>query len=147
MNDLEHRVTEARTLSMLLFQAMERARNDFGALAARHGVTPPMARVLLLLAEPVPMRGVARELGVDPSYVTGVADELERAGLVERTVGLDRRVKLLRATARGAEVRARLAESISREATVLTRLTEDERATLRLLAQRLLAEATDPVAG
>lgn len=141
MTDLEQRVTEARTLSTLLFQAMERARNDFGAVAAGHGVTPPMARVLLLLAEPVPMRGVARELGVDPSYVTGVADELERAGLVERTVGLDRRVKLLRTTARGAEVRAGLAESISREATVLTRLTEDERATLRLLAERLLVGA------
>lgn len=147
MTELEHRVTEARTLSMLLFQATERARGDFATLAARHGASPPMARVLLLLAEPMSMRAVARELNVDPSYITGVADELERAGFVERISGADRRVKLLRTTPDGTQLRADLAEAIGSEATVLTRLTADERTTLRRLAERLLADpAPSPTA-
>lgn len=140
MTDLEDDVTQARTLSMLLFRAVERARGDFAALATRHGMTPPMARVLLLLAEPASMRGVARELGVDPSYVTGVADELERAGLAERATGGDRRVKLLEATTKGVEMRSRLAERIGQEATVIRKLTADERATLRELAERMLVD-------
>ncbi|MGC3953159.1 MAG: MarR family transcriptional regulator [Propionicimonas sp.] len=147
MTEQEQRVTEARTLSMLLFQASERTRSDFAALAARHGATPPMARLLLLLAEPMSMRAVAGALDVDPSYITGVADELERAGLVERSSGTDRRVKLLHTTPRGSELRAQLARAIGNEATVLTRLTADERSTLRRLAELLLAEpAPSPLA-
>lgn len=138
MTEQEQRVTEARTLSMLLHRAAERARSDFAALAARHGATPPMARLLLLLAEPMSMRAVAGALDVDPSYITGVADELERAGLVERISGADRRVKLLRTTGEGGKLRTQLAQAIGEEATVLTRLTAAERTALRRIAERLL---------
>ncbi len=51
------------------------------------------------------MRDVARSLGCDPSYVTGLVDDLARQGLVERqNHPHDRRVKTVVLTPRGVTV-------------------------------------------
>jgi MarR family transcriptional regulator, organic hydroperoxide resistance regulator len=51
------------------------------------------------------MRDVARSLGCDPSYVTGLVDDLARRGLVERQSDPhDRRVKTVVLTPRGTTV-------------------------------------------
>ncbi len=51
------------------------------------------------------MRDVARSLGCDPSYVTGLVDDLARHGLVERqNHPHDRRVKTVVLTPRGVTV-------------------------------------------
>jgi DNA-binding MarR family transcriptional regulator len=131
-------VDQARRLTFLLHEAAQQARDDFASTAARFGVHPPLARVMLLLADPTPMRSVAAALRCDPSYVTGVADDLETAGLAERVVGQDRRVKLLALTPRGQAVRAELHAAIGAESTVMRALDDTERATLSRLLTRLL---------
>ncbi|GAA3593208.1 MarR family winged helix-turn-helix transcriptional regulator [Agrococcus terreus] len=131
-------INEARGLAVLLHRAAALAREDFARAAERFGIAPPAARVLLLLDDPMPMRKIADRLLVDASYVTGVADQLEEAGLATRGVGEDRRVKLLSATESGADVRERLAVAISADFTALHALDDAERAQLATLLERLV---------
>ena len=61
---------------------------------------------------PMTMRELAAALGTDPPYTTVVVDDLERRGLVTRTVRAgDRRSKIVSITADGA-AQAQLAERI-----------------------------------
>jgi DNA-binding MarR family transcriptional regulator len=61
---------------------------------------------------PMTMRELAAALGTDPPYTTVVVDDLERRGLVTRTVRAgDRRSKIVAITPPGDE-QARLAERI-----------------------------------
>lgn len=71
------------------------------ALAER-GVTPPQLWALHGVSEARSMGDLAAFLGVDASYVTGLADALEERGLVERRPSpSDRRVRLLEVTDAG----------------------------------------------
>ncbi|WP_091060073.1 MarR family winged helix-turn-helix transcriptional regulator [Micromonospora humi] len=83
---------------------------------AELGLTPAAARALHELDpdHPLPARDLAEQLGCDRSNVTGLADKLEQAGLVERrTDPTDRRQKTLVVTARGRQVRERVREVMS----------------------------------
>jgi DNA-binding MarR family transcriptional regulator len=82
---------------------------------------------------------LARKLGVDRTVMTYLLDELEGAGLVERTPDpTDRRARRVAITDPGStlltEVRARLHDV---EEQVLAPLDEPDRTTLRTLLQRL----------
>src|SRR5262249_57213749 len=80
-------------------------------VAAEFELSEPQCHVLRLM-EPgagVPMRRVVERLGCDASNVTGIVDRLEARGLVERTAcPHDRRIRMVRLTPRGAEIRARI---------------------------------------
>ncbi|MET4098580.1 DNA-binding MarR family transcriptional regulator [Agrococcus sp. UYP10] len=129
---------ETRELAMLTHRAAALAGADLTKAAQPMGITPSMARVLLLLDEPMPMRRIAERLLVDASYVTGVADELEARGVAERTAGPDRRVKLLAPTPAGVEIRARLVGAVTSESTAMRALDAAERAQLRSLLTKLV---------
>jgi DNA-binding MarR family transcriptional regulator len=60
-------------------------------------------KALLRVAEaPLAMRELSTVLGIDAPYTTVVVDDLERRGLVERSVSSrDRRAKVVRATTKG----------------------------------------------
>ena len=131
-------LTETRELGTLLHRAAALGRADFGRAAESLGLTAPMARVLLMLKEPTPMRRIAEFLVCDASYVTGVADQLEAAGLAKREDGAGRRVRLLAATKSGAAVRARIPKAVSAESTALGVLDDASRAQLTELLQRLV---------
>ncbi|WP_109473687.1 MarR family winged helix-turn-helix transcriptional regulator [Ornithinimicrobium cavernae] len=131
-------LSEAHLLSARLFQVTEQMRSDFAAVAAEFGLTALQARSLLFLDRARPMRAVADHLSCEPSNLTGVADRLERSGLVERVAGQDRRVKLLQLTPDGADLRARLAERVANRSTVTAKLDAAERRTLSTLLDRLL---------
>jgi DNA-binding MarR family transcriptional regulator len=135
----EARVAEGRELTLLVHDLADRTRADFTRAVEPLGLSSRMARGLMLLTEPTSMRTLAAWMKCDPSYVTGVADDLERAGLAERVVGADRRVKLLAPTAAGTRVRADVVDVIASQATML-RLTPVERVQLRDLLRRLLAD-------
>lgn len=65
-----------------------------------------------IAAGPMTMRELAAGLGTDPPYTTVVVDDLERRGLVLRTVRAgDRRSKIVSITPEGVE-QARLAGEI-----------------------------------
>lgn len=133
------RLAEAHDLSAKLFRIVRRMEQDFEAVAASLGLTPLQARTLLGLEEPMPMRGLAGMMACDASNVTGLADRLERLGLIERVPGVDRRVKLLSLTERGTSLRAELAERVASGSTVSARLSRPERAQLDTLLEKLLA--------
>ena len=76
----------------------------------RYGLTPNDSRVLFSLdADGKPIGTLAREWGCDPSTATWLVDRLERSGLADRIPSpSDRRVKLVRATEKGAATRNEL---------------------------------------
>ena len=129
----------AHALSRQLFQVTERVRADFADVVAEFGLTPLQARAVLWLEQPSAMRGLAAHLACDASNVTGLADRLTRLGLVGRVTGIDRRVKLLKLTRRGAAIRAEMAERVARDSTVTARLSATERRQLGILLDKLLA--------
>lgn len=133
-----HPLDEAHALTSQLFAVVEKARVDFAAVAEELGLTHLQARSVLWLEEPAPMRDLAAHLACEPSNVTGLADRLERAGLVERAPADDRRVRLLRLTVAGNRIRASLAEELATRSTVTARLTAAERKTLGRLLTKLL---------
>ena len=81
------------------------------------------------------MRVLAEEWGTDASNATWVVDRLERKGLAERrTPPEDRRVKLVRLTPRGAEVRDEILRAFYEPPAEMSKLDDAE---LRELARLL----------
>lgn len=67
------------------------------------------AKALHLLDASMAMKELGRRMGCDPSFVTAIADTLEKRGLAMREPGAgDRRIKNLVLTAEGLEVKRRL---------------------------------------
>ncbi|ANS79706.1 Transcriptional regulator, MarR family [Serinicoccus hydrothermalis] len=135
---------QAHALTGKLFRVVELARSDFAAVAAELDLTPLQARTLLWLEHPSAMRDLAGHLACDASNVTGLADRLERRGVVERVAGEDRRVKLLQLTDEGRRLRGRLARRVAAGSTVSARLTASERAQLGGLLDRMLETGRSP---
>ena len=129
---------EIGALTMRLYRVADLAKADFTAVVGEIGLTSLQARVLLQLEEPTPMHRLAKLLACDASNVTGIADRLAAAGLLERVEGQDRRVKLLRLTEAGVRLRAQVAERIAWGATA-SKLDTGERAQLTVLLEKLLA--------
>lgn len=110
------------------------------ALAER-GLTPPQLWALHGVAEARSMGDLAGFLGVDASYVTGLADALEAKGLVERRPSeTDRRVRLLAATAAGRRLLDEVHATVLTEVPLGESLTDDELETLVGLLRRSLPE-------
>jgi DNA-binding MarR family transcriptional regulator len=100
--------------------------------------------VLLLAcdaADGISQRDLAVNLGLDPSQVVLLVDELATAGLVERRPSpSDRRTKLVAATDRGRAASRRAAGlAAAGQQRRLGRLSDEEQATLRSLLTRLVA--------
>ena len=102
--------TEAQKVSDLsrrLVRVGERLKSDFNAIAAALDLTSLQARTLIALEQPRAMHALAQAMGCEASNITGLADRLERRGLVERIADdTDRRVKLLTLTPDGLEAPA-----------------------------------------
>lgn len=138
MSNHDADIAESRDLARMIVTVAERARADFASAVEPLGVPVHLARTVLLLGEPQSMRYVAGELGCDPSHVTGIADHLEERGLAVRAPGTDRRIKMLKLTADGEALRARLAETVNAEAPFGAQLDADQKQTLRELLGLLL---------
>jgi MarR family transcriptional regulator, lower aerobic nicotinate degradation pathway regulator len=102
----------------LLYKAGIYAQKAFDDAFGAVGLS---AREFLVLGfattEPLSQQDIARRLGIDPTVLVGVVDELERRRLVERRRDPDdRRRYLLAVTETGAELLAK-AEQAATEAT------------------------------
>ena len=140
MDDLEGAAVEARDLTRMLILIAENARAQFASAVAPFDLAPNMARALMWLPEPTPMKELADALACDPSYVTSLADQLENRGLLMRVPGTDRRVKLLQLTPQGLALRRDVAAAVQKEVGFALRLSSAERATLHHLLTRLLED-------
>lgn len=136
---------QARRVATLLIGAAECAKADFATIVGELDLPPNLARAVVALDEPTPMRDLADRLLCDRSYVTGIADGLEQRGLVERVPGVDRRIKLLSLTPRGRDVRARVMAGVAGGSVLLTRLSPEQRAALEPLLEALVQGARTPL--
>lgn len=132
-------ITPARHLARLVLLTAEQLKVSFAAAAGSLDLPVPVARTLMLLSEPAPMRDLAGQLACDPSHLTSIADRLEERGLARRRTGDDRRVKLLELTPAGLALRDRLVVAAS-TASPTSRLDDAERDTLIGLLERILAD-------
>lgn len=131
---------DARSLSARLFDVVRRLEHDFEATAGEFGLTALQARTLLGLQCPTAMRDLSAEMSCDASNITGLADRLERLGLIQRVPGADRRVKLLTLTEKGVGIRTELADRLASASPLTSQLSTSERAQLRALLNKLLGE-------
>ena len=120
--------------------ALVRATN--AALAA-HGLRVRSYSALLLACDSddgMSQRALAEVLGLDPSQVVLLVDELTEAGLVERRPSeSDRRTKLVAATGAGHAVRRRAGSAVAEaHRDQLGGLTAEEQGLLRGLLGRLV---------
>jgi len=125
----------------LLFDLLMRQRTRLPELASEFELSEPQCHVLRLV-EPgagAPMRRLVERLGCDASNVTGIVDRLEGRGLVQRTAcPHDRRVRMVRLTARGAETRARIVARMAEPPEPIAGLPEDDLAALCAILRRAL---------
>jgi DNA-binding MarR family transcriptional regulator len=130
-------------IGFLLSRASGLVVRASNAALAGHGLRVRPYSVLLLACdaeEGLSQRELADVLGLDPSQVVLLVDELTRAGLVERRVSAtDRRTKLVTATDAGRAVRETAARDVDGALTAqLGDLSADERGHLQALLTQLL---------
>ena len=132
----------ADDLGFLLSRASGQVVRATNAALAEHGLRVRQYSVLVLACEApdgLSQRELAAVLGLDPSQVVLLVDELTAAGLVERQAAeVDRRTRLVVATPEGRRVR----EAAGRDAdaaveTPLSLLGDVERDRLRDMLTRI----------
>jgi MarR family transcriptional regulator, organic hydroperoxide resistance regulator len=85
------------------------------------------------------MKDLGLKMGCDPSFVTTIADELERHGLARREPSQrDRRSKNIVLTPEGVAVRERIISELTAKAPWCTRLATAERRCLLTLMRKML---------
>ena len=129
--------------SWLLSEAARRGHQLVSEGFAAEGLRKPHFTVLVALSEigPASQAELGRRLWIDRKNMVAVINDLERAGLVERTPDeQDRRRNAVRLTAAGTATLDRLnARADAAQNALLAALTETERRELeRLLAKLLL---------
>jgi MarR family transcriptional regulator, organic hydroperoxide resistance regulator len=108
-------------------------------VAADFGLTGSDAIALLKLEAPMTMKELGLRMGCDPSFVTSIADALEKHGLARREPSQrDRRSKNLVLTPEGAKVRDRVGAELMARAPWCTTLDTSERRCLLGLMKKML---------
>ena len=112
------------------------------ALGTRTKLSPGVIKTLMRLSQSdgVSMGEMARGIGVDPSYVTALVDDLDARGLARREPApYDRRVKIIVLTAAGRKLAAEIDAVLSVPPAALSSLTSAELRQLRDLLEKVLA--------
>jgi MarR family transcriptional regulator, organic hydroperoxide resistance regulator len=118
--------------------------SHFTARAAELNLSIPEAKALSNLDadSAMPMRALSARLHANPSNVTVIVARLEVRGLLERHVGDDRRVKGVRLTPAGLELRSRFASRLIADHPVARGLTPTEQDSLLSLLRRIQSRST-----
>jgi len=108
-------------------------------LAHRFSIPAPFIKVLHTLDCPMAMKELGKRMHCDPSFVTLVADMLEKRGLAKREPHpADRRVKNIVLTSEGEELKRRVEAEISARMPWNRALNESERVQLLALIRKML---------
>ncbi len=108
-------------------------------LAHRMGIPAPFLKVLHTLDCPMAMKELGKRMHCDPSFVTLVADMLEKRGLARREPHpADRRVKNLVLTSEGEELKQLVEAEITARMPWNQALNESERVQLLALIRKML---------
>jgi DNA-binding MarR family transcriptional regulator len=114
--------------------------HDLGQrIAVEFGFNGSDAIALIKLDAPLTMKELGQRMGCDPSFITTIADSLEKHGLARREPSLrDRRSKNIVLTPEGEAVRERLYREILSQAPWCTALDTGERRCLLGLMRKML---------
>src|SRR5271169_6669867 len=131
--------TGALTDEQLNQQISETLPELFQRFATEFGMNSSDAIALLKLDAPMTMKELGQKMGCDPSFITTIADALEKHGLARREPSLrDRRSKNIVLTPEGETVRDRLFRDFLTRAPWCTALdTGERRCLLGLMRKRL----------
>src|SRR6266851_229061 len=107
-------------------------------IARQYGVPTFFLKALHRLDCPMAMKELGQRMHCDPSFVTSVADMLEKRGLATRESDpADRRVKRLVLTSAGLEMKNQMEQAMLDRSPWRQYLTQDERATLITLIHKM----------
>jgi MarR family transcriptional regulator, organic hydroperoxide resistance regulator len=107
-------------------------------IAGELGIPAVVMKALHTMDAPLAMKDVSKRLRCDPSFVTTVADVMEKRGLVKRESDpSDRRVKRLVLTEAGAQLRCELEQAMAARMPWHETLTTSERKTLLTLIVKM----------
>ena len=108
-------------------------------VATEFGMNGSDAIALLKLDAPMTMKELGQKMGCDPSFITTIADALEKHGLARREPSLrDRRSKNIVLTPEGVTVRDRLCQELMARAPWCIALDTGERRCLLGLLRKML---------
>jgi MarR family transcriptional regulator, organic hydroperoxide resistance regulator len=108
-------------------------------IAAICGVSPSDLQALFKLDDDITMKELAQRMGCDASFVTAVADALERHGLAKREPSQrDRRVKNLVLTPEGIAAKERVVQELAERMPWCYALDDTERQCLLGLLKKML---------
>jgi MarR family transcriptional regulator, organic hydroperoxide resistance regulator len=119
-------------------------------LGARLQLSPGVIKTLVRLArhDGVSMGEMARGIGVDPSYITALVDDLDTRGLARREASADdRRVKIIVLTDAGRALASEIDEVLSVPPSAFSALSDPELRQLRDLLDKVLVASNRPEAG
>ena len=123
-----------------LTDLVKRAGAISQSIADRFGIAPSDLLALFKLDEVMTMKELAQHMSCDASFVTTIADTLERRGLARREPSLrDRRVKNLVLTPEGIAVKERMFQELALRMPWCYGLDEKERHVFLALIQKMLA--------
>jgi DNA-binding MarR family transcriptional regulator len=113
-------------------------------IAQRFGVPAFCLKALHVLESSMAMRDLGRHMHCDPSFVTAIADLLEKRGLARREASTaDRRIKNLVLTPEGVGLRGKVEREFMARMPWRSALDEEERVCLlSLLRKMILADGT-----
>jgi DNA-binding MarR family transcriptional regulator len=134
-----HRAADTVEIATLADELVGRIWGHFQARAAELSLSVTDAKALLNLQsdQALPMRVLATRLHSNPSNVTVVVARLEARGLLERQGSGDRRIKGVRLTAAGAELRDRLKARLVDDHPAVVGLSAAEQRSLVAILRRL----------
>jgi DNA-binding MarR family transcriptional regulator len=108
------------------------------ALAKTLGVPVFVIKALHMLDTPLAMKDLGHRMHCDPSFITSIADTLEKHGLAARESDPgDRRVKRLVLTEAGADLKARAEDAILARTPWRQALSREQRASLLALLRTM----------
>src|SRR5215470_15054500 len=118
---------------------VKRAGTIGQSIAAGFGVAPHDLLALFKLDGVVTMKELAHHMGCDASFVTTIADTLERHGLARREPSQrDRRVKNLVLTSEGITAKERMMAQLAAKMPWCYALDDSERSCLLFLLRKML---------
>jgi DNA-binding MarR family transcriptional regulator len=110
------------------------------SIADRFGIAPSDLLALFKLDEVMTMKELAQHMSCDASFVTTIADTLERRGLARREPSpRDRRVKNLVLTAEGLAAKEQMMQELALRMPWCYALDEKERHVFLALIEKMLA--------
>ncbi len=123
-----------------VFTEIIKYAHDLGQqIATEFGLTGSDAMALFKLEAPMTMKELGLRMGCDPSFITTVADALEKHGLARREPSQrDRRSKNMVLTPEGVTVRERICAELTARAPWCATLDTPERRCLLGLMRKML---------